>query len=252
MKTAGTATVALIFTLGTASAPAQTPGPSFPAQEAERASFYLLRGADTVIIERSIRTPSELTGEFLDKARGARLEYVAAITPAKTINRLAVHSYRSATDTTGEIATFELEGNEMRVTIGKDGTVPLPSVEGALPVLNPSVAFIEQLVMRAKTLSSEPSVSVPVFLIGTQNSSTASVSFKADSAVIIYANVVMRVAISATGRVRGGVVPAQQVTITRGPAGPPLVLRKASRTAVSPLKMDFDARETRASRSAIP
>lgn len=250
--TARTGVAALFLFAVSASAFAQTPAPSFPAPEPERASFYLLRGADTVIIERSARTPSELTGEFLDKARGARLAYVAAITPERTIDKLAVHSYRSATDSVGEIAVFELDADQMRATVGRDGPVPLPSVEGALPVLNPSVAFIEQMVMRAKTLSKEPSVTVPVFLIGTQNSSTASVNFRGDSAVIIYANVIMRVAISSTGQVLGGVVPSQQVTIVRGPAGPPLVLRKPSRTAVFPLKTENDAPKKRASRDAIP
>lgn len=202
------------------------------AQEPDRASFYLTLGKDTILAEREWRTPAELHGEFLDRARGARVTYVATLTPDATITNLAVHSYRNAADTVGEVATFEMSGSEMIARIGGGAAVRLPSTAGALPVINPSAAFIEQMIRRARAAGNGAArVEFPIFLVGTPRASTATVTFAADSAVLEYANVSMRLAVAADGRVLGGMVPAQRVTILRGPAGPPLVAERRDYSA---------------------
>ena len=57
------------------------------AQAPDRASFHLMLGKDTILTERVWRTSTELHGEFADRMRGARLEYVAALTPDASIAR---------------------------------------------------------------------------------------------------------------------------------------------------------------------
>ena len=52
-----------------------------PLQIPDRYSFYLVRGADTVVVERVWRTPEELHGEFLARQRGGRLQYLATLRP---------------------------------------------------------------------------------------------------------------------------------------------------------------------------
>jgi alpha-beta hydrolase superfamily lysophospholipase len=201
------------------------------AQEPEQASFYLLAsGRDTIIAEREYRTATELHGEFVDRMRGARITYVASLNADATIGRLAVHSFRSASDTVGEIATFDMAGDTMVVRMGAGAPVRLASLAGALPIVNPSVAFIEQMVRRARGLGGT-TVDVPVFLLGTQAPSHATVRFVGDSAVLSYASVTMQVAVSADGRVLGGRVPAQNLVIARGPGGLPLAVERRDYSA---------------------
>ncbi len=201
------------------------------AQEPQQASFYLLaNGKDTIIAEREYRTPTELHGEFLDKLRGARITYVASLNADATIGRLAVHSFRNAGDTAGQIATFDMAGDSMVVRMGAAAPVRLASIAGAVPIVNPSVAFIEQMVRRARALGGT-TVDVPVFLLGTQAPSRATVRFVGDSAVLSYAGVTMQVAVSPDGRVLGGRVPAQNIVITRGPGGLPLAVERPDYSA---------------------
>src|SRR5262249_38686465 len=80
----------------------------------DRYSFYLVLGADTIVDERVWRTPTELHGEFLDRRRGARLQYLAALTADGSISTVATRSYRTAGDT-GEIATFHVDSAAVSV-----------------------------------------------------------------------------------------------------------------------------------------
>jgi dienelactone hydrolase len=202
-----------------------------PLQIPDRYSFYLVRGADTVVAERVWRTATELHGEFLTRQRGARLQYLATLRPDASIRTLATHSYRTPTDT-GEVATFEIDSARVVAELGNGQRAALPGAPGLLPLVNPSVAFIEQLVLHARAVNGGARVVVPILLIGESRPRSATITFSgADSATLELAGLVTRLAVTADGHVRGGSIPAQGLAIVRGPAGEPLVAERTDYSA---------------------
>lgn len=192
-------------------------------QEADRASFYLITktvigSTDTLIIERRTRGANQLSGEFLDHTAGGHLTYDAAIGSDGLITRLTTRLFRSATDTVGDRSSFVLGGDSIVVTRGTEGPAHFPGLPGTLVVVNPSISFIEQMVIRARVMGGVRS-QFPVFIVGAPQVLPLTVNFpKPDSAEVTYAGVTMRLAVTASGEVLGGAIPAQRISITRGPA----------------------------------
>jgi pimeloyl-ACP methyl ester carboxylesterase len=194
----------------------------------ERASFYLIRhilgGTDTVVAERMTRTAAALTGEFV--AGGARVAYTAALTPDGLVSRIEVKSYRPATDTVPTVATFTLAGDSIVVQQGSQPPVRRPGQAGVLLSLNPSVAFFEQVLLRARALGAD-SAAIPLYVVGAPAAvPLVATRVGADSAVLRFAGVALRFAVSPTGGLLGGVIPAQGITIARGPAVEALVAER--------------------------
>lgn len=206
--------------VGTATALASLLGPALAAAQApEQTAFYLIRGKDTLIAERMSRTPTELRGEFADRVRGGVMQYVAALTPDSGISKLSTHYFRTADDKVGDTASFTINGDKIVVQLGAAAPVTIPGISGAIPIINPSVAFLEQVVMHAKAMHQPGQAGMAVFVLGAPQPLPAMVTFiGTDSATLAYAGVSMRFHISPTGQILGGVVPAQQVWMVRAPA----------------------------------
>jgi uncharacterized protein len=213
------AAAATVASVSPARARAQQP-------QAERASFYLMLRGDTIFDERVSRTATRLEGEFRDRLHGSRVSYEATIDARGLITQLDMRTFRPGADTAGEPASFAAGGDSLMARIGGAAPAHIPSAGGALIVVNPSVAFIEQMVMHARLLGGD-TVSMLIFILGAPQPLVTTVRrIGADSVQLDYAGVSMRLAVSATGRVLGGVIPAQGVTIARGPAGPSLALAR--------------------------
>ncbi|HEV8449739.1 MAG TPA: alpha/beta fold hydrolase [Gemmatimonadaceae bacterium] len=190
--------------------PAQQPGP-------ERASFYLLLRGDTIFEERDSRTPTELSGEFRDRLRNVRVSYDATLNSSALVTHLDLRTFRSSQGT-GDPATFTIDGDSVVAKIGNAAPAKIPSISGALAIVNPAVGFIEQIVMRARAIGGDPA-SVMIFVIGAPQPLAGTVTrVGADSVRVAYAGVTMDLAVSPTGRVLGGVIPAQGIRIARGAA----------------------------------
>ena len=191
------------------------------AQTVERASFYLISRTvigttDTVIVERSSRTPTELTGEFLDRGRGGRMAYTATLAPNGLITKLVTRYFRSATDTAGDQSTFVIGGDSVVAQIGSASPAHIPSTMGALALVNPSIAFMEQMLVHARAMGGVKQ-SFPVFIVGAPQPLPAVVTWTgSDSATLEYAAASIRVAVSPTGRILGGGMPSRGLTIVRG------------------------------------
>jgi dienelactone hydrolase len=185
----------------------------------EHASFALLLRGDTIFDERVTRTPTEMHGAFRDKMRGGRVDYTATLDAKGLITRLDARTFRTAADTFGERATFVVTPDS--VTGAINGAAPSRMhIDGnALLLVNPAVAFIEQLVVHARALGRD-TVSFPIYIFGApQQPMSAQVArIGADSVVVAYAGVVMRLAVTRTGRIRGGFIPLQGIVIARGTA----------------------------------
>ncbi|HEY2162499.1 MAG TPA: alpha/beta fold hydrolase [Gemmatimonadaceae bacterium] len=189
------------------------------SQEAapERASFYLLLRGDTIFEERENRTPTELSGEFRDRLRNVRITYDATLNASALVTRVDLRTFRSP-QSAGDPASFTIDGDSIVARIGDAAPAKIPSVSGAIAVVNPAVGFIEQIVLRARVLGNDP-VSVMVFVIGGPQPLAGTVRrLGADSVRVEYAGASMDLAVSPAGRVLGGVIPAQGIRIVRGPA----------------------------------
>jgi pimeloyl-ACP methyl ester carboxylesterase len=206
------------------------------SQTAERASFYLISHTavgttDTVIVERSSRTSTELSGEFLDRARGGRLTYSAALAPNGLITRLVTHYYRSTADTVGDQSTFVIGGDSVVAQIGSAEPAHIPSMTGSLAIVNPSIAFMEQIMIHARAMGGGKQ-SFPLFIIGAPQPIPAIVTWVgSDSATLDYAGASMHLAVSPTGRIQGGGLPARGLTIVRGGALEALVASRRDYSA---------------------
>ena len=163
----------------------------------ERSSFALLLRGDTIFDERLSRTPTEMRGEYRDKLRGARISYSATLDAKGVITRLDARTYRTSTDTAGERATFIVTPDS--VTGSLNGSPPSRlRVDGnALLILNPAVAFIEQMVLRAQAVgASRESAAFPIYIVGAPQQPMAAEVRRVgtDSVVVSYASVTMRLA----------------------------------------------------------
>ena len=202
------------------------------AQAPDRASFYLVvhgpGKTDTVVAERVTRTASEVSGEMLDRVRGGRISYVASLGSTALVTRLDTKTFRGPTDTIPQIASLSVDGDSVVARIGTAAPAHLPTAPEALAVLNPSIAFLEQMARRAIAIGSD-TAGIPLFIAGTPQAVTLIVRRIApDSLTLSYAGVVMRIAVSADGRLLGGALPEQQITIERGPPVDALAIAKVS------------------------
>lgn len=201
------------------------------AQEPERTSFYLLLQGDTIFEERVTRTPSQLNGEFRDRLRGAHVTYAATLDGAGLITHLELRTFRTVGDTAGEPASLTIQGDTATLRAGQGTPNSIAGVTGAVALLNPAVGFMEQLVLRARSLGTDPA-SVPVFILGAPQPFPGTVhKLGADSVRVQYAGASIDLAVSPTGRVLGGVIPAQGIRIVRGAAAGSLVTERRDYSA---------------------
>lgn len=182
----------------------------------EQASFALLLRGDTIFEERVSRTPTEMRGEFRDKLRGARVSYTATLAEG-VITRLDARTFRTAADTVGERATFVVTRDSVTGSLSGAAPSRFRVAGNSQLLLNPAVAFIEQMVLRAKAMGRD-TVTFPIYIVGAPQQAMAVQVGRtsADSVVVGYAGVVMRLAVSPTGRVLGGIIPLQGIVIARG------------------------------------
>jgi dienelactone hydrolase len=192
------------------------------AQDVERTSFYLVSHTaigttDTVIAERRTRTASQLSGELVDRTAGGRVVYTAQVGADGLITRLTTRSFRTAADTVGETNTFTLGGDSIVVVRGSATPAHVPGMPGTLVVINPSVAFLEQMVIRARKMGGDRA-QFPIFILGAPSVLPLTVNFiGADTAELAYASARMRLVVTPSGQIVSGAIPLQRISIERGP-----------------------------------
>jgi dienelactone hydrolase len=192
---------------------------SLVAQPALAQTYYLVAGTDTIVAERITRTTAGFSGEMADRARGSRVTYTATVAPRTAlITELSTRVFRSSADTVGDRASFTIGGDSIIARMGNAAPAHIPAAPGTVPMLNPSVAFIEQVMMRARAIQGA-GAQIPILIIGAPQPMSATVRWVgADSGVLQYAGVTMQLAVSSEGRVLGGSIPAQRLRIVRSTA----------------------------------
>jgi hypothetical protein len=121
--------------------------------DATRSSgFFLLYYRDTLVEERYSRSPMRLEGQYSDRVRGVRVRYVASLADDGRVERLQTTSSRAGVpDTVRDVAST---GDSLRVE--ENGVVRwVAGASGAQLILGPSGALIEQLLVRARHITSQ-------------------------------------------------------------------------------------------------
>lgn len=210
--------LALVAALACTGAPAVAQLPA--AAAAERATFALLVNGDTLAMEHSTRTPSSLVGDLYVRANGMRFVYQVELGDSAAVLAIDNAFFARGDTAARQRARIELRGDTAVVRVG-DAVRPFRTRPGALPMINMSVALIEQVVLRALAMGGD-SAEVAVFQVlgGMTTPATVQVRRGAagaglDSASFRIAGVEFLLALRADGRIASGAVPAQRVTLGR-------------------------------------
>lgn len=222
---------ALLLVVACATSP--TPDVAAPTAPAvpEEAVFTLRREANILVTERSRRTGDRLQAE-MTLPNGARLFYEAHLRADGSVSEIEVRQFaagaspdadpaqRSAAAFRGDsVFLSQAQGAETRT----DQRALGPAARtGIVPFINPSPSGMEQLVRRARAMGGER-VEVPIWVPGGGGQmTTATVTFTApDSAQVVLGDVQMLLRVDPQGRVLGGSVPAQGLTLERTASGTP-------------------------------
>src|SRR6185503_12597258 len=205
---------------------AQVPVSQAPATGSQY-SFYMLRGHDTIIVERVARGPRSLVGEFKDPT-GSLIRYTVQLDDSALI----AHAMLSATPrgASPQVYDFAFVQDTLLITQpardAATGTPPvrIHAVHGTLLQENPSVAFVEQMLMRARLIGGTATTQVPLlFTLGAAQVTATVAWIGADSATATINGTQMRLAVRNDGSIMGGTIPSQGIVIVRGPGGAPLV-----------------------------
>ena len=190
------------------------------AQAPDSATFYLLLHGDTILVERQARTLDKLSGEFVDRMRGAHLTFNADLAPGGLITQLAIQSQPRG----GDLATTVIAIHRDSISLTAGGhTTSSAAPRGGLPYINPSPSFFEQLAIRARAVGTSP-VTIPL-LPATPPASAVVTWNGPDSTQISFTGVIIKLATTAGGKLLGGQIPSQGIQIARGPAIAPLVVQ---------------------------
>jgi dienelactone hydrolase len=193
-----------------------------PAQAQDM--FVLLRGADTIAVERVARSPSRLDGEVLSRPLGLRFSYALTLADGSALK--FENEFRRPTDSLGSppvqraVMAFATDSVLVHLTnAGGDSTTQrLATRAGALPYLNPSFALIEPALSRLRTARTD-SLVVPYFLV--QGGATIDVRLArrgADTVAVSFGpGQDLLAVVDADGTLRGGAVPAQGLRLVRAP-----------------------------------
>ncbi|MGI8509812.1 MAG: alpha/beta hydrolase family protein [Gemmatimonadaceae bacterium] len=192
---------------GTRATPAQTTG-----------SFIVRQGSDTIAVENFERSSSRLHG-VVEARGGAKGEYTATIAPSELISRLEIlGSTPNGQSTSRGVLTFV--GDTAFADIGQGKTQQVATQQGAMPWINLSFAFAEQLVRRARVIGGNQ-VKIPIFVVQGGRTLSATVSkLGGDSLAIDLSDAVLNVHVDPSGRLLSGAVPTQRVTVQRVESSP--------------------------------
>jgi hypothetical protein len=184
-----------------------TPGAAgTQASREDRGAFVLLRGADTLVVERFIRTPTAIQSMLANKG-GERVGIYAVIGAGELVQSLTLSTWPAGT------AADAAPAQRIGVTVRGDTAIAqtpqgerrIPTRYGAVPSLNGSIVLEEIFTRRARGAGG--SGDFPWLALGGGATVSATVSpIGADSALLDVANQQQRLAVDGLGRIMGGTI----------------------------------------------
>ena len=189
------------------------------AQEPETGTFTLTQNGTVIATERFTRSATLLETR-LEVVNQATLQTRGTLRPDGTVSRLAVRVFgpggvtgepvqTSAVNFAGELATFEQP-------IGEPAGEPKEVDEGVVPYVNPSPAFMEQILRRARLVGGD-TVAIPVWTPGPGGGQVigAVIAFDGDGGTLSMGGVAVEITTDGVGRLLSARVPAQSLVVER-------------------------------------
>jgi dienelactone hydrolase len=196
------------------------------AQSGERSAvIVLLKGSDTVLVERIQRSATTVTAEVIGRGM-PRITLVSTLAPNHLVASATflVHGAGSSSESAplqrGEI---RFEGDTAHVVIRQGATarpMAVPTKREALLLLNNDFVVMEQAIRRAQA-ARLPRWQQPLFALTGGATLDATVElFAPDSARFTVAGNVTVASVNAAGNITGGYLPGQgiQLRVVEGPA----------------------------------
>jgi dienelactone hydrolase len=190
------------------------------AQTPESGEWVVRRGGDTIATETYTRTPQRLEAELATRTPAMRQRWNAELAADARVPRMGFTALPGRAGEAEPVAsgTVSFRGDSAVLEVrGPTATPPLRFApgQGALPYLNLSAALLEQVVRRARAVGGREA-RVPMLNLSGGNTFSAVVGFPAaDSAFVDVGGVTLRFAADASGRLLGGCVPSQGITMER-------------------------------------
>jgi dienelactone hydrolase len=188
--------------------------------------LLLMRGPDTVAVETLRRAPGRLDVELVDRSTKARMSMALTLTPSAQVVKME-NQYRRADADPGtkpiQSAVLVFVGDSVIAEITNQGgttrTQRIGTRAGAVPYVNPSFAILEIAVVRLLQAGVD-SLAVPIFMVAGGSTLNAVIRrASSDSAIFSFApGMDARLAVDRDGRILGGTIPTQGLTIVRGTA----------------------------------
>ena len=196
------------------------------AQDGARsAAILLLKGQDTVIVERIQRSASSVTAVIAGTGL-PRMNVSMELAPTHLVRTMTLAAYGPGSPADAQplqTANLAFDGDTARLEIrggGATRNLALGTKPDALPIINNDFLVLEQAVRRARAAGVR-TLTVPLFALSAGATIDAQLElFHADSARFSVAGNVSVVSLDAHGNVTGGHLPGQgiRIVVVEGPA----------------------------------
>ena len=189
-----------------------------PAVAQDTGSFVLTQAGNQIATESFTRTDGRLETR-MDVVGQGLMESVATLNPDATVNRIELRVLPADSPDAEPLQTiaadFGADSVRYEQPIGTEQGATAAS-EGTLPYLNPSPAYMEQILRRARAVGGAE-VTVQVWIPGPGGGQVApaEVTFAAEGATLVLGPATVEVETDEDGRLLGAEVPAQSLVIER-------------------------------------
>lgn len=205
---------------------------------ADRGALLLRRGADTVVVDRFIRSRDTLEGSVQIKGQ-PRVDYRALLGPDETVRSLTLGSVPAGATTPANRVRLTMQGDSV-IAETSTGVFRIATKTGAIPMFNNALALTELFTRRAKTTGGV--ANIPYF--ASNGGATIDVAVRpisADSMSVTIASQVERLKVDARGRIVGGSIPSANLEFVRLGPDAAVGLVVSLRDSVVAPKADYSA-----------
>ncbi len=188
-----------------------------------QSAYVLTRGADTIVVERLTRGRSSITGDLTMKGQ-ARVIFTAEVTAGPFVPTFTFKAWGAGASTDSpplQTGTQTMTADSAFIVVqtpAGERKLSKAITNRPLPLLNNEFAMFELAVQRARAAraAGAAKATVPMFALSGGVQLDVNLEFVgADTCVVRVAGQETRFGIDAHGLITGGVLPSQNVVITR-------------------------------------
>lgn len=180
-----------------------------PLISQENSGFLLMKGNDTLSVERYSTSGNTTSGRVLFQKK-IPVTYQYTTNEGKQLEKLSVQVLKAGSaNSIQQEGVLKFVGDSIQVYTKKGDTEKnetIPTEKGAMayhPSL-PMLSLLEQIVQRAQNLKNEK-VNLPLYLLANNKTVSAEVNFaQPDSAIVSFGNIKVNLDINGKGEILGG------------------------------------------------